>query len=75
MLKQQVPDKKIKRTLMSVNISPDYCYRTVKNYDGSYFKSISLELENKNVVAKFGYKITDTPISTSLWNVGLNILC
>ena len=75
MLKQQVPDKKIKRTLMSVNISPDYCYCTVKNYDGSYFNSISIELENKNAAAKFDYKITDSPISTSLRNVGLNILC
>ena len=60
---------------MSLNISPAYCYRTVKNYDCGCFKSISIELENKNVVAKFDYKITDTPIPTYLWNVGLNILC
>ena len=66
MLNQQVPDKKIKRTLMSVNISPDYCYRKVKNYAGSYFNSISIELENKNAAAKFGYKITNSPIPTYL---------
>ena len=60
---------------MSVNISPDYCYRTVKNYAGSYFKSKSLELENKNAAAKFDYKISDSPISTCLRNVELNILC
>ena len=60
---------------MSVNFSSDYCYCTIKNYDGSYFNSISIELENKNAAAKFGYKITDTPISTCLRNVELNILC
>ena len=72
-LKQQVPDKKIKRTFMSVNFSSDYCYCTVKNNDGGYFKSISLE--NENTTAKFSYKITCTPISTSLRNAGLNNLC
>jgi hypothetical protein len=44
-----------KRLLFGVNISPDYCYRTLQNNDGSSTSSKIIELRNKNEGAKFGY--------------------
>ena len=54
-LNQQVTNKNFKRILISVNVSPDYCYRTVKDNEGSEFSSVIIAAENNNEVPKFGY--------------------
>jgi len=41
--------------LFGVNISPDYCYRTLKNNDGSSTSSVIIDLRNKNEEFKIGY--------------------
>lgn len=46
---------KFKRLLFGVNISPDYCYRTLKNNDGSSIASILIDLHNKKQEFKIGY--------------------
>ena len=37
-----------KHLLFGVNISPDYCYRTLKNNDGSSTASAVIDLRNRN---------------------------
>lgn len=44
-----------KRLLFGVNVSPDYCYRTLKNNDGSSTSSMIIDLLNKNEEPKIGY--------------------
>jgi hypothetical protein len=44
-----------KRLLIGLNISPDYCYRTLKNNDDSAIGSMIIDLRNKNEVPKIGY--------------------
>jgi hypothetical protein len=46
---------KYKRLLLGVNVSSDYCYRTLLNNDGSATSARIIELRNKNEEAKFGY--------------------
>ena len=45
----------LKRLLFGVNISPDYCYRTLKNNNGSSTSSMGIDLWNKNEEPKIGY--------------------
>jgi len=49
------PTKDFKRVLIGVNFSPDYCYRTLKNNDGSSSSTFVLESRNDREIAKFGY--------------------
>ena len=53
-LKSKVSSE-FKRILFGVNISPDYCYRTLKNNDGSSTSSMIIDFRNKNEEFKFGY--------------------
>lgn len=43
------------RLLFGVNVSPDYCYRTLSNNDGSSTSSMIIDLRNDKEVAKIGY--------------------
>ena len=44
-----------KRFLIGINISPDYCYRTLKSTDGSSISNTIIDLRNKNEEYKIGY--------------------
>lgn len=44
-----------KRLLFGVNISPDYCYRTLKGDDRSSSIALIIDMQNKNEEPKIGY--------------------
>lgn len=52
------------RILIGFNFSPDYCYRTLKNTDGSNSGDLIIKTRNGIEIAKFGY--------TTGLNVGYN---
>jgi len=45
----------IHRLLLGVNVSPDYCYRTLKNNDGSSLASMIIDVRDESEVYKIGY--------------------
>src|ERR1700756_509256 len=47
--------KKPKRFFIGVNFSPDYCFRTLKNNDGSELSKALVSTYNKIETAKFGF--------------------
>ncbi|HXU27194.1 MAG TPA: outer membrane beta-barrel protein [Bacteroidia bacterium] len=47
--------KKVSRFFIGVNFSPDYCFRTLKNTDGSTISAIIYDHDNKIERAKFGF--------------------
>ena len=58
--KGQNTDKKVstsdfKRVQIGINFSPDICFRTLKNNDGSSTSDLVLRLNNENETVKFGY--------------------
>lgn len=54
-LNQKTTATGFKRFLFGVTLSPDYCYRTLKNNDGSSWSSIIIDLRDEKEVPKFGY--------------------
>jgi hypothetical protein len=48
-------EKDFKRLLIGVNVSPDYCYRTLKNNNGSSTSSMIIELRDEGEQFKIGY--------------------
>jgi hypothetical protein len=44
-----------KRVQIGINISPDICFRTLKNNDGSSSSDLVLKQNNENETIKFGY--------------------
>jgi len=52
---KEKPTTEFKRLLFGLNISPDICYRTLKNNDGSSSSSMTIDLRDKNEEPKFGY--------------------
>lgn len=52
---QSEPTSEFKRVLFGVNISPDYCYRTLENNDGSATSSAIIDLRNQDEQFKIGY--------------------
>ena len=49
------PTRDFKRILIGVNFSPDYCFRTLKNNDGSSSSTFVMNSRNDREIAKFGY--------------------
>jgi hypothetical protein len=49
------PTKDFKRILIGVNFSPDYCFRKLKNNDGSSTSALIVDNRNSHESAKFGY--------------------
>ncbi|HTA62930.1 MAG TPA: outer membrane beta-barrel protein [Bacteroidia bacterium] len=47
--------KKVSRFFIGINFSPDYCFRTLKNNDGSSLSSELISIYNKVETAKFGF--------------------
>lgn len=47
--------KKASRFFIGVNFSPDYCFRTLKNTDGSAISTMIYDNDNKIQTAKFGF--------------------
>jgi hypothetical protein len=47
--------KKASSFFIGANFSPDYCFRTLKNNDGSQLSSMIVDSYNKIEVAKFGF--------------------
>jgi len=54
-LKEKSTTADFKRLLIGVNVSPDYCYRSLQNNNGSSTSSNIIDLRNKNEGPKFGY--------------------
>ena len=53
---KQIPATvEVKRVLLGINISPDICYRTLKNNDGSSSSSTIIDIRNNTEKQKFGY--------------------
>lgn len=50
-----IPTSDFKQVQIGVNFSPDFCFRTLKNNDGSSISDIVLNLRNENETIKFGY--------------------
>jgi len=50
-----LPGKKIRRLYISASFSPDYCFRTLTNHDGSSMSSYIVNLRNGQEIPKFGY--------------------
>jgi hypothetical protein len=48
-------ENKLQRFLIGVNFSPDYCYRALKNNDGSSSGDAVITMRNDKEVAKFGF--------------------
>jgi hypothetical protein len=46
---------KTKRFFLGINFSPDLCYRTLKNSDGTAFIKNLMDADNKNETYKFGF--------------------
>lgn len=44
-----------KRLLIGVSVSPDYCYRTLKNNDGSAISDVIIKMREDNEDPKLGY--------------------
>ncbi len=62
---EETPTADFKRVQIGINISPDICFRTLKNNDGSSRSDIFMKLSNENETVKVGY--------TAGLNVCLNI--
>lgn len=52
---QEIPTKKLNRFQFGVSFSPDVCYRTLKNTDGSSTSDAIITLRNDMETIKFGY--------------------
>ncbi len=44
-----------RKVQIGINVSPDICYRTLKNNDGSSTSDLIMKLDNENQTAKVGY--------------------
>jgi hypothetical protein len=71
----QTKAKKPKRIFIGVSFSSDYCFRTLKNNDGSQLSSTIVDLYNKIEVAKFGFTggVNVCYIITKHISVGLGV--
>lgn len=49
------PISDFKRIQIGINFSPDICFRTIKNNDGSSFSELVVEQRNIRETVKFGY--------------------
>ena len=52
---QEIPTKKLNRFQIGVNFSPDACFRTLKNSDGSSTSDFVIDMRNDTEIIKFGY--------------------
>jgi hypothetical protein len=52
---QEIPTKKRNRFQFGVNFSPDACFRTLKNTDGSSTSDFVIDMRNDTETIKFGY--------------------
>lgn len=62
---KETPTADFKRIQIGINVSPDICFRTLKNNDGSLMSNIVMKMNNENETVKVGY--------TTGLNVGFNI--
>jgi hypothetical protein len=44
-----------KKIQIGINVSPDICYRTLQNNNGSSFSAIIIDMRDENEIPKFGY--------------------
>jgi len=52
---KDAPNADFKRVQIGINISPDICFRTLKNNDGSSTSDLVVKLNNENETIKVGY--------------------
>ena len=52
---KSVPSNEFKQVFVGVNISPDYCYRTLTNTDDNPFNSFITDFRNNDEKAKYSY--------------------
>ncbi|MBK7468092.1 MAG: PorT family protein [Saprospiraceae bacterium] len=52
---KETPTVDFKKVQIGINISPDICFRTLKNNDGSSTSNIVMKLNNENETVKVGY--------------------
>jgi len=52
---KETPTADFKRVQIGINVSPDICFRTLKNNDGSSTSDLIVERNNKNETIKVGY--------------------
>ena len=52
---KDTPTADFKRVQIGINISPDICFRTLENNDGSSTSDIIMKLNNENETFKLGY--------------------
>lgn len=54
---QKILSSESKKLFLGINLSPDICYRTLRNNDGNNITSRSIDLLNQVEIPKFGYTI------------------
>lgn len=52
---KETPSEDHKRVQIGINISPDICYRTIRNNNASSISDIFITMRNQNETAKVGY--------------------
>lgn len=52
---KETPTSDFRRVQFGINFSPDVCFRTLKNNDGSRSSDLTIDQRNKKETVKFGY--------------------
>ena len=54
---KETPAADFRRVQIGINVSPDVCFRTLKNNDGSASSNLVIDQRNKNETVKVGYTL------------------